>query len=261
MPHSPKDTYITIYGRKPVLEALRDPSRHVAKVIVATNAEGSIVGEIEAVARAAGVRVSHAAPQRVKSIAGNGRHDQGVVADVEAPALGTLDDLLAERSLRGDLLLLDGVHNPQNVGLILRAAAAMGLAGTVLPRVGAPDLGPLVIKASAGVAFQARVLRCRTAEEAAARLRQAGVPLYGLGAARGESLPSAALRRPAAFVVGDETVGVSPAVADRLDGWLSIPMAPGVESLNVATAVAILGYELRRRTTIGQVSTDGPGEA
>ncbi len=243
---TPKVAYLTVYGRKPVLEVLRDPSRRVAKVIVATNAEGSIVREIETVARAAGVRVAHASPGRVKSLAGNGRHDQGVVADVEAPALQTLEDRLAA-PISGHLLLLDGVHNPQNVGLILRVAAAMGFAATILPRVGTADLGPLVIKASAGVAFQARVLRCRTAEEAAASVRETGLPLLGLGASQGDPLPDAQMPQPAVFVVGDETAGVSPQVVRLVDGWISIPMAPGVESLNVATAVAILGYELRRR--------------
>lgn len=243
---TPKAAQLTIYGRKPVLEALRDPSRRVTKVILATNAEGSIMREIESVARASGVRVAHASPGRVKSLAGNGRHDQGVVADVEAPGLQTLEERLAA-PLHGHLLLLDGVHNPQNVGLILRAAAAMGLGGTILPRVGTPDLGPLVIKASAGVAFQATVLRCRTPEEAAERLRAAGVPLFGLGAGRGVSLPDAPVPDVACFAVGDETAGLSPEVVELLDGWVSIPMAAGVESLNVATAVAILGYELRRR--------------
>lgn len=253
-----KPAFLTIYGRKPVLEALRDPARRVAKVIVATNAEGSIVREIETAARTAGVRVAHASPARVKSLAGNGRHDQGVVADVEAPGLQSLEAAAAP-SLHGRWLLLDGVHNPQNVGLILRAAAAMGLAGTILPRVGTPDLGPLVIKASAGVAFQAGVLRCRTPEEGASTLREAGIPLFGLGAGRGESLPDALVPEVAVIVVGDETAGVSPEVAALLDGWISIPMAPGVESLNVATAVAILGYELRRRASSeGRLPGKGP---
>lgn len=245
---APKTPHLTVYGRKPVLEALRDPSRPVVKVILATNAEGAIVREIETLARAAGVRVAHAAPGRVKALAGNARHDQGVVADIEARALQTLEEWLGAGPPTGHLLLLDGVHNPQNVGLILRVAAAMGFAGTILPRVGTPDVGPLVIKASAGVAFQARVLRCRTAEEGAKRLREAGVELFGLAAARGTPLPGAALAAPAAFVVGDETAGVSPEVETLVQEWVSIPMAAGVESLNVATAVAILGYELRRRT-------------
>lgn len=247
---APKTPLLTVYGRKPVLEALRDPSRRVTKVVVATNAEGSIVREIESLARAAGVRVAHAAPGRVKALAGNARHDQGVVADIEAPALQTLEEGLAGGLSAGRLLLLDGVHNPQNVGLILRVAAAMGFSGTILPRVGTPELGPLVIKASAGVAFQARVLRCRTAEEAAGMLRGAGVGLYGLAAERGTPLPRAEVADPAAFAVGDETVGISPEVSALVEGWVSIPMAAGVESLNVATAVAILGYELRRRTLV-----------
>ncbi|MFZ0215450.1 MAG: RNA methyltransferase substrate-binding domain-containing protein, partial [Candidatus Dormiibacterota bacterium] len=197
---SPRDTSITIYGRKPVLEALRDPARPVAKVIVATNAEGAIIHEITEAARRSGVKVFHAAPHRVKSLAGNGRHDQGVVADVEAPRMSTLDDYLAAlpgavdaTGTAGHLLLLDGVANPANVGLILRVAAAMGIGAVILPRVGTPDVGPLVIKASAGLAFQTPILHCRTPEQAAAALHEAGRPLLGLAAAGGQPLPTAVL--------------------------------------------------------------------
>ena len=74
-PRSPKDTFITVYGRMPVLEALDDAALRVDKVIVAESLRGEPVRAILAAARARGVRVERASAHRVKVLAGNGRHD------------------------------------------------------------------------------------------------------------------------------------------------------------------------------------------
>jgi 23S rRNA (guanosine2251-2'-O)-methyltransferase len=127
--------------------------------------------------------------------------------------------------------------------MIIRTATAAGLDGVVLPRAGSPDVGPLVVKASAGVAFRASVYRAPTATDAVARLRRAGVEVIGL---RGDAAPSlfdAELPGRVAFVLGNETGGVSVGV----DRWLSIPLAAGVESLNVAVAAGLVAYEAVRR--------------
>jgi 23S rRNA (guanosine2251-2'-O)-methyltransferase len=145
------------------------------------------------------------------------------------------------------VLVLDGVNNPQNVGMIIRTAAAAGLAGVVLPRVGSPDIDPLVIKASAGVAFHAPVIRCRTGAEAAQELSQAGFRVYGLAGGARTSLYAARFPDRAAIVLGNETAGIGDEVAGWVDQWLSIPMAGGVESLNVATAAAVVSFDLVRR--------------
>ncbi len=91
---SPKDRFITVYGRKPVLEALADPALDVDKVIVADNARGPEIKDIELAARRRRVPVQQATPQRVKVLAGNGRHDQGVLADIVAPRMQRLASAL-----------------------------------------------------------------------------------------------------------------------------------------------------------------------
>lgn len=232
---------LTVYGRMPVLEALADDGVAVERVLLARTARGESVEEILAAAARRGIRVQRVAPEKVTRISGNGRHDQGVVADVEAPALGELDDEVKGGTLR--LLVLDGVTNPANVGMIIRTAAGAGLDGVVLPRAGSPDIGPLVLKASAGVAFRATIYRTATAAEAVARLRRAGVEVIGL---RGDDAPSlfeSEIPGRVALVLGNETVGVSVGV----DRWVSLPMAGGVESLNVAVAAGIVAYEVMRR--------------
>jgi 23S rRNA (guanosine2251-2'-O)-methyltransferase len=257
---SPRDVFITVYGRKPVLEALDNPALTVAKVHVADNAHGDTVDAILRAASGADLEVERTSAQRVKLLAGNGRHDQGVVADVVAPRMQPLEDFLrrARRHARGDthfdrkshstaVLVLDAITNPGNVGMILRTATAAGLDGVVLPHSGTPEVGPLVIQASAGVAFRAPILRCATAAQAAHLLRQAGFVVYGLAGTGDAPLYDAELAPMAAFVLGNETRGVTPEVRRQVEQWLSIPLFGGVESLNVASAAAVVAYELVRR--------------
>lgn len=241
---NPRDRFITVYGRKPVLEALADDRLTVDKVLVADNAGGPQISQLLRQAAQRGVEVLRVPPARVTKVSRNGRQDQGVVADIVAPALRRLCDDVA-RSLDGPVLVLDGVTNPQNVGMILRTATAAGLAGIVLPRAGVPDLSPLVIKASAGVALDAPVLKADDARSAVAILRGAGFTVFGLAADAARSLwdprpfPAAS-----AFVLGSETGGIRVEVDERI----GVPMAGGVESLNVAVTAGVVCFELVRRS-------------
>jgi 23S rRNA (guanosine2251-2'-O)-methyltransferase len=246
-PVSPKDRFLTVYGRKPVLEALTDPGLHVDKVILAEEVRGQGVAEIQRAARTGGVPVQRATAHRVKVLAGNGKQDQGVLADVVAPRMHPLSAVLEARRPPSPVLVLDGITTPANVGMILRTATAAGLGGIVVPRRGVAALDPLVVKASAGVAFRAPVLRCATAAEAVETLTEAGYAVYALGAAGAESVFDLALPSRVAFVLGGETRGVGPEVAERVAGWVSIPMPGEVESLNVSAAAAVLSFELVRR--------------
>lgn len=254
-PRSPKDTFITVYGRKPVLEALTDVDLRVDKVVVADGLSGGPIREILDAARARDVPVQRASAQRVKVLAGNGRHDQGVLADVVAPRMATVAEFV---SALGDgpaaVLVLDRLTNPANVGMILRSATAAGLDGVLLPRRGVPSIDPLVIKASAGVAFRAPVLRSTTVEDGVEALRAAGFTIIGLDAGAG-SLLDAELPERVALVLGNETHGLSDTVTPLLDGVLGIPMWAGVESLGVASAAAVASFELTRR----RPRTERPG--
>ena len=244
---SPKDKFVTVYGRKPVLEALDDPRLDVDKVVLADTARGAAAREILDAAKRRGVRVQWATEQRVKVLAVNGRHDQGVLADVVAPRMLPLDLALDGPDQPCGVLVLDGITTPANVGMILRTATAAGMDGIVVPRRGVASIDPLVVKSSAGVAFRAPMLRCATAAEAAANLRAHGYPLFALDAHAKESIYTADLPERAAFVLGSETNGISDDVRPHVTGWLSIPMFAGVESLNVASAAAVLCFEVVRR--------------
>lgn len=226
----------------------------VAKIHIADGVHGAEIDTIRRLARAGGIEIEQVTESRVTALARTARHHQGVVADVEAGRMSSLEPFLAQRTGRHHatrLLLLDRVHNPSNVGMILRVAVAANLDGVVVPEVGTAEIGAVAIKASSGIAFRAPILRVGTAEDAAERLRAARFAVVGL-AADAPSLFDADLPERAAFVLGNESDGLSPGVLALCTSLVSIPLANDVESLNVATAASVLAFELVRRSLVRQ---------
>src|SRR5579875_2135770 len=237
---SPRERFVTLYGRRPVLEALSDPTLVVEQVFVDREAGAELRRQVTEAARARSV---------VTRVSRNGRQHQGVAADVAAPRMRSIAGWLASVGERAPAacVVLDGVTTPANVGMIVRAAAGSGLDGIVVPTVGVADIGPLVIKASAGTALRAPLVRVRTALEAVTLLGEAGFDLVALEPGRGDVLWRAALGSRIALIVGGEAGGISEEVRQLAPSAVHIPMAAGVESLNVASAASVACFELARR--------------
>lgn len=245
-PSADRDRSLLVYGRRPVLEALADDALEVLRVAVAEGARGPEVGEIVRRAEALGVRVRRMPAARLSLVSRNGRQDQGVLCDVLAPRMAPLGAWLQELdgATGARVLVLDGLTNPANVGMVLRSATAAGVDGVVVPRRGVADLGPLVVKASAGVAFRAPVLRVEEVGYALSALTDAGFAVLGLDADGERPLPGLDVPARCALVVGGEHAGFTPGVSDYLHGRVAIPMAGDVESLNAACAATLAAYAL-----------------
>lgn len=249
-PGQRRDRCITVYGRRAVLEALRDPGLEVAGVTIAEMG-GAVTSEVKKSASERGVDVRETSAHRVSLISGNGRQDQGVVADVVAPEMRALsdrlDELARDPSRKQRLLVVDGVTTPGNLGLIIRSATAAGVDGIVVPRRGTASIGPQVVKASAGTAFSSPILRTSDAPGALSELTDAGFSIVGLDAGAPTSLWELDLPDRIAFLVGGEHEGASAEASAFAHSWTSVPMPGGVESLNVACATTLVAFEIARR--------------
>ena len=165
---------------------------------------------------------------------------QGVLAIAEVPERA-LAMLPAAGSLR--LLVLDGLQDPGNVGTILRTAAAFGVTATVaLP--GTVDLwNAKVVRSAMGSHFRHPAIAC-TWNDLSSFLEARQIALWAAdagGVPLGERRPPARL----ALAVGNEGAGLSVPVRERAEALVALPMAPEVESLNVAVTTGILLYHLR----------------
>lgn len=165
---------------------------------------------------------------------------QGILALAETP-----DMALASIDLSGvaRIVVLDGVQDPGNAGAILRTSAALG-ARAVVALPGTVDLwNPKVVRGAMGSQFR-RPPGQATHEELFALLESRSVSLWG-AAAEGESVGGKKAPDRLAIAFGNEGAGLSEPVRNRCDALVSIPIEPGVESLNVAVAAGIILHELR----------------
>ena len=163
---------LTLYGRKPALEALQDPALTIHCLHLAeSNRPTGIIAQIIAEAERRGVAIRHHDRQALSRISKNGRQDQGVALDVVCPNFMTLGAFMDLPEKPRTVLALDGVTNPQNVGMIIRSAVAAGVDGLLYPKRGIAPLGPLVIKASAGNVFRAPIIRCDATASAVTALK------------------------------------------------------------------------------------------
>lgn len=238
------DRVLTVYGRKPVLEALQHADLPCHALHLAdSNREEGVLREILRMAGQRDIPLHYHSRVELARISRNGRQDQGVAADILCPAFRSLDDYLGDLpATRQRLLALDGISNPQNLGMLIRSAAAGAIDGILLPRRGCAGLGPLVIKASAGTVYRAPLLRCDSLGAALRRAREAGFEICALRADARESLFGYQPKGHSVFVLGNETEGVSRDVSALADRGLSIPMHNGVESLNVAVTASLIAF-------------------
>lgn len=181
----------------------------------------------------------YTAPRAVISqIAGFPVH-RGALAAVDRPRPPTAGDVLATHRR---VAVLEGVADHENLGLIFRTAAAFGMGGILLSPTSGDPLYRRSLRVSMGHALRLPFTRLSPWPEALGDLSAAGFTVVALtpdlGAEPIGSLDAASLDR-IAVVLGAEGDGLTPAVMALADRRVRIPMAPGVDSLNVASAAAV----------------------
>ena len=162
----------------------------------------------------------------------------GVVAIARRPAIDVAE-LVGAGGPRAPLVLLENPRDLGNTGACVRVAAAAD-AGGLLATGSHDPWHPDALRGAAGLHFALPVARLEGLEALAAT----GRPLIGLDP-DGEELDPAALDPRAILAFGTERDGLSPALAERADALLAIPMRAGVSSLNLATAVAAVLFAWR----------------
>lgn len=238
---------LTIYGRKPVLEALNDNTLSPQRLHLAdSNKPGGIVSQIESAAKKRDIAVSYQDRLALSRISKNGKQDQGVALDLYCPNYNTLDAFLFQRSqspnTRFKGLLLDGITNPQNVGMIIRSSCAADIDAIFYPKKSVAALGPLVIKASVGTAFRAPIILCDDALSCVNALQAQDFQIAVMDSHATDSIFEKSEATNTVYVLGGETDGASNAIKNAANRSLRIPMKNGVESLNVAVTAALIGF-------------------
>jgi 23S rRNA (guanosine2251-2'-O)-methyltransferase len=229
-----------IFGMNPVLEALRSHPDRIHYIAVARGANTNRVFDA---AKKAGVPLRVLPPDQIDRLA-RGVHN-GVIADVSEASYADFEDIIA-LDATNFVVILDGITDPQNFGAILRVAEGFGVNVVVIPEHESVGLTPAAVKASAGASQWVPVAQVTNLARAIEKLKERGYWVYA-AAAGGEPPSAIDFTGKVALVLGSEGKGIRRNVFEHCDRTVTIPMSGRVESFNVATAAAVLCYEVRRQ--------------
>jgi len=277
-PHAPSLRSSTdwLTGLHSVHEALRAGRRRIDRLLVREAGRHAEQQDVVELARACGTPVEAVDDKVLDRLVGPDVRTQGVALQVGPLPELSLEDLIAE--LRGEgidpsgtaaadrptaiagrrLVALDGVEDPQNVGAIARVAESAGCLGMILTDRRAPAITPAVSRASAGAIEWLPIARVTNLVRALEQLKEERYWVLAAALEQSESvyaLSDRVLTGDLVVVLGAEGHGIRPGVLEQADHRVRIPMRGEVESLNVATAGAVILYELLRRAEQGRADT------
>jgi len=235
-----------VYGRNAVREALR--GRRAVLEVWAGERAAATFDWLEK-----GPRPRTKRERELTEAAGSPDH-QGVVAWCEPyPYADAWELARVDRPL---LCCLDQVTDPRNLGAVIRSAAGAGATGVVLPAHGAVAITPAVSRASAGAVEHLAVAVVPNLARYLGEVKGDRLWAYAAAVDGETSVWDLDLTDGTALVFGAEGGGVRPLVRRTCDGTISIPLAAGVESLNVSVAAALVLFEARRQRALSP-STGG----
>jgi 23S rRNA (guanosine2251-2'-O)-methyltransferase len=239
-----------------VIAALANPARRWRCLAVVAGHEreaASLVAGARATKYGSGEAVRVFDLNSLAAILPGGAIHQGLALEVQPLAELDLDDVLRLAGTVGGrriIIVLDRLSDPQNVGAILRSAAAFGAAAVVVSKPGAAPITGAVAKAASGALECVPLVRVVNLARALDRLKEAQFWICGLDETAAHSLGELDLGERIAIVLGSEGSGIRRLVREHCDYIARLPTRPAQPSLNVSNAAAVALYELVRNRSV-----------
>lgn len=160
-----------------------------------------------------------------------------------APIIGVVT-IPKPKPIIGNVLVLDGVQDPGNLGTILRSANAFNI-NNILLGLNTVDLyNDKVIRGAQGQHYHLNIIKTDIVNEIS-DLKQKGYTIYGTDVNNGTNLSNIMVKSPYVLIMGSEGQGMSPKLKEMCDELINIETAETCESLNVAMATSIILYHFR----------------
>jgi 23S rRNA (guanosine2251-2'-O)-methyltransferase len=240
-----------LYGRNPVIEALRAGRRTFTEMILppASKDESDEIASLRLTAQQRHIMLRTADRDRLDRIV-HGGHHQGVAIKASAYPYVDFEDVVSavEEDENAIVLVLDHLEDPQNLGSILRTACAAGVTGVILPEDRGVGVTPAAVRASAGAAEHLKVARVVNLPRAIKALQERNMWFTGLDWGEdSRRYTEVDFKGRAGLVVGAEGNGLSRLVRETCDFIAELPMPGGFESLNAGVAAGVALYEILRQ--------------
>ncbi len=239
-----------IFGRKPVLEALKSDVE-IEVVYVAFGQHGDIINQIMSAAKKRGIKITQLAISKYDALT-EGQNAQGVIALKSTQKYFELGELI-EKSKASPLpllLLLDSIQDTHNLGAILRTAECAGADGVIITTNQSAPINETVEKISAGAVSHLKICKVTNLVRTIEDLKKNGFWIVGTHISGEKNYNQLDYKMPVALVMGNEEKGIRKLVAENCDFLVKIPMKGKIDSLNVSVSTGVLLFEILRERNI-----------
>jgi len=225
-----------VEGRNAVMELLKSDAT-IDKILIDKTVKDHLIDKV----KTSGIHYQFVEKAALERVSDSGRH-QGFLAFVTDFNYAELEDFIDKEVI----LILDGVVDVHNFGNIIRTAECMGVGGIIIPKNRSATVNDTVIRVSAGAAAHMKIARVTNINQAIEKLKKEDFWIFA-AEADGDAIAKTNLKGKVAIVMGGEDTGVSALTRKLCDGVISIQMHGKVNSLNVASATAMVLYEINRQ--------------
>jgi len=236
-----------IYGKQPVLEALRSDYR-IKRIILAKEIESKELQPILKLCREKNIAVTYEKKSNLQRHCGPALH-QGIIAYID-DFIYLSDKAIFEMIRLAKtpfILILDQIQDPHNLGAIIRTAEVAGATAIILPEKGSAAITPTVAKTSAGAIFHCSVHRTPDLPKFIQQIQVEHIHVVAMAPNREKTIFDADLKIPIALIIGSEGKGVRKNIENLCDEAISIPGFGRLDSLNASVSSAIVLFEVVRQ--------------
>ena len=235
---------IWLYGNHAVLAAIGNPARRKHRLVL--TGESARYLENARIDGAAGVAAEIMERRDIDRLLPPGAVHQGMALQADPLDPVALDEVIGRSGEEQVMVVLDRPNDPQNIGAVLRSAAAFGAAAVIVPDRHAPEATAALAKAASGALDRVPLVRVTNLARVLEQLKAAGFWCAGLAADGGQTLSEVDWAARTALVLGAEGAGLRRLTGETCDFLVRIAIDADADSLNLSAAAAIALYEVNR---------------
>ena len=244
-----KGKFQIVYGRKPILESLAEGQRF-ERIYIKDSLRGDYEMEVRQKCQEANIPLKRVPQIKLDKLTFKKNHQgiAGIAAILEYQRLEDLVPFVFEKGASPLIVVLDNVQDVRNCGAIARSCEAFGVHGIVLSGRNKGIVNSDAIKSSAGSLLRVPVCRSESTLDTIDILRNSGIKICGSSLNATNSLGNSEMSPPIALILGSEGEGLHPAIEEKCDVLINIPIIGKTESLNVSVAAGIMLYEVMNQS-------------
>ena len=243
-----KKTTFLIVGKHAVLEALKNPSRKIERVFLTEDAQKKLNKENQSLNLFRSINVFYKSRKELDNLCGRGETShQGLVAEVEQLEEKTLKEFVIDSKKKNlNLIALEEVTDPRNIGSIIRSAVAFNIDGIIVKERSFPSKSKLLYKSASGGTEHIKIFKVANLNTALKFLKTKEFWVSAFDVSASKDFTQNNWKGKNVLLFGSEGYGIKTKTLDNSDFKFKVKMNSNIESLNISNTVSVVCHHISK---------------